>query len=259
VRARGDGSIPGDRLLWAQVFPGHGADTLLVIGDSGLALWQDLTHKRVGLSDYVGMQFLGPDSAGTPGFGEVARRRFTSLADVNLAMQFTPLSRALGSRIKLRLARNMDVHDLESGNAILLGSRRANPWVELFEPHLHYVWDYDDNARKSFFRGRAEAHVEPEILTMNRANGGQESYALIAVLPNVNHTGRVLLVEGLSMEGTDAAGQFLLDPASSKDLARRVIAQLGSIDQPFEALLRLTPVAGGSANISLLRIFRPLP
>ena len=189
----------------------------------------------------------------------MARRRFTSLADVNLATRFVPLSRAFGTSLKLRLARNIDVHDLESGNAILLGSRRANPWVELFERRLHYVWDYDDNARRSFFRGRSEAHVEPAILTMGESKGQQQSYALIAMLPNVTHSGRVLLVEGLSMEGTDAAGEFLLNPASSSDLARRIASELGSVEQPFEALLELTPVAGGSANSRLLRVFKPLP
>lgn len=250
--------LPGDRRLWVEIFPGQGQDTLLVLGDSGVALWQDLTHRSLSLADYLGMKFLGTDSA-APGFREVARRRFTSLADVNLATRFFPLARAMGSNMKLRLARNIDVHDVESGNAILLGSRRANPWVELFEPHLHYAWEYDDQAGRSFFRGRQEAHVEPAILAGGESQGRQKSYALIAMLPNASRTGRVLVVEGLSMEGTDAAGQFLLNPESSSDLARRVAAELGSVEQPFEALLELTPVAGGSANSRLMRVFRPLP
>jgi len=68
----------------------------------------------------------------------------------------------------------------------------------------------------------------------------------------------VLFIEGLTMEGTDAACEFLLSPQSCGLLVHRITAELGSSINSFEALLQLTPVSGGSANIRLISL-RPLP
>jgi hypothetical protein len=84
-----------------------------------------------------------------------------------------------------------------------------------------------------------------------------DSYAVIALLPNLANTGKVLFIEGLTMEGTDAASEFLLNPQSCELLVGRIRAELGSL-KPFEALLQLTPVSGGSANVRLIRLHAPL-
>jgi hypothetical protein len=61
------------------------------------------------------------------------------------------------------------------------------------------------------------------------------------------------------MEGTDAACEFLLSPQSCSLLVRRITAEWGSSVSSFEALLQLTPVSGGSANIRLISLRAPLP
>ncbi len=245
-------AIDAQRRLWTQIFARKGDQPLVVLGDSSVALWQDLTHNNLSLSNYLAMKYLDDGR----GFGDISRRRFTSIADVHLATRIAVLGERLGGSIKMRLARHIDVRDLESGNAVLLGSRRANPWVELFEPHLHYVWEYDDAARRSYFRARAAhnggAAVLPEA-------GAQDSYAIVALLPNMSNNGKVLLIEGLSMEGTEAAGEFITNPQSAAVLVRHLTTELGGVDKPFEALLRLTPVAGGPANTRLVGVDRVLP
>jgi hypothetical protein len=246
--------------FWGQIFSKKGDDVLLVLGDSGFALWQDLTHRSLTLADYLGAGFREPAKQIDLGITQVASRRYTSLADVNFVTRFLPLSRSFGSHVKVRLARNIDIRDLKTGNVILLGSRRANPWVEIFEPHIHYSYGYDIEARRSFFRNVAPRPGEPEILARNN-NGAskEESYGLVALLPNMNTTGKVLLIEGLNMEGTDAAGEFLLNPQTCAVLIQHLQHEIGFPGQHFEALLKLTPVAGGSANAQLVSVRRPAP
>jgi hypothetical protein len=182
------------------------------------------------------------------------------LADVNFVTRFLPLSQKFGARVKVRLARNIDIHDLKTGNVVFLGSRRANPWVEIFEPHIHYAYDYNVEAHRSFFRNTAPRPGEPEILARNNNGASKgESYGLVALLPNMNGTGKVLLIEGLNMEGTDGAGEFLLNPETCAILNQRLRSEIGLPGQHFEALLKLTPVAGGSANVQLVSVRRPLP
>lgn len=246
------------RQFWSQIFSQKGDDVLLVLGDSGFALWQDLAHRNLTLADYLSAGFREPAEQIQPGMAQVASRRFTSLADVNFVTRFLPLSRSFGSRVKVRLARNIDIRDLKTGNVVLLGSRRANPWVEIFEPHIHYAYGYNIEAQRSFFRNTAPRSGEPEILARNNNGASRgESYGLVALLPNMNATGKVLLIEGLNMEGTDAAGEFLLNPQPCAVLIQHLQREIGFPGQPFEALFKLTPVAGGSANAQLVSVRRP--
>jgi hypothetical protein len=249
---------PESRQLWAQMFPRSGSEVTVILADSGFALWQDLTLRTLSLADYLGSNYLEDPQARA--FEQVARRRYTSLSDVNFAVRIQPVSRAFGSRATVRFARNLDINELKSNNVILLGSRRANPWVELFESHLHYVWRYDNSGRRSFFESRfAKRGSQPHTLSLSGSGTTRESYAIVALLPNMTNNRKVMLIEGLSMEGTDAAGDFLLGPDTSALLARKVNSVIGSVSQPFEALLKLTPVAGGSANTELVSVMRPLP
>jgi hypothetical protein len=246
--------------FWGQVFSKKGDEVLLVLGDSGFALWQDLMHRNLTLADYLSAGFRQPAGQTHSDLAQVASRRYTSLADVNFVTRFLPLSQKFGARVKVRLARNIDIHDLKTGNVVFLGSRRANPWVEIFEPHIHYAYDYNVEAHRSFFRNTAPRPGEPEILARNNNGASKgESYGLVALLPNMSGTGKVLLIEGLNMEGTDGAGEFLLNPETCAILNQRLRSEIGLPGQHFEALLKLTPVAGGSANVQLVSVRRPLP
>jgi hypothetical protein len=147
---------------------------------------------------------------------------------------------------------------LKTGNVILLGSRRANPWVEIFEPHLHYAYDYDLEARKSFFRNVSPGPGEAETFARNDNGASKgESYGIVALVPNMNGSGKVLLIEGLNMEGTDAAGEIVLNPHSCEVLIEHLRKKVGFPDEFFESLVRLTPVNGSSANIQLISVRRP--
>jgi len=244
--------------FWSQIFTKKGEDVLLVMGDSGFALWQDLTRRNLTLADYLRGAFRRPVEGGDLDVSEVASRRYTSLADVNFVTRLLPVSRSFGSHLKVRFARHIDIRDLKTGNIILLGSRRANPWVEIFEPHIHYAYGYDVEARRSFFRNAAPRPGEPGIFARNNNGASRgESYGLVALLPNMNASGKVLLVEGLNMEGTDAAGEFLLNAQTCQVLIQRLQHEIGFPGQFFEALLKLTPLEGSSANVQLVSVRRP--
>jgi hypothetical protein len=244
------------RRLWGQMFE-DGDEVLVVMGDVTYALWQDLTGRTLTLADYVGRRYL--DSAPPeqrPLLNEIAARRYTSIADANIGSKLPAVAGSFGKRTRVRFARHIDVRDIQAGSVIFLGSRRANPWVELFESRLHYAFGYNTETRRPFFQNRTPKAGEPDILW--RGNDPvRDSYAVIAMLPNLNGRGRILMIEGLSLEGTDAAGEFLMNPRTCDELARRVAAELGGADKPFEALLKLTPVAGGSANARLVALKQP--
>jgi hypothetical protein len=251
--AAGKQLSPDSRILWSQLFP-QGGNALVVLSDPDFGLWQLLAHKDILLRDYANMRFGIYADQFTNVPSELLGSTHISLSAAHFLVDVVPISEALHSGLKLRPAQQTNLNDFKSGNVILLGGRRSNPWAELFEPKLHYVTAKLDSHSKSHFNTRALAEKDGII-----AAGDGESYAVIALLPNLTGTGKILMIEGLTMEGTDAACEFLVNPKSSSLLVHRLKTELGSATKPFEALLRLAPISGGSINIELVSLHAPLP
>jgi hypothetical protein len=176
----------------------------------------------------------------------------TSPADVVVTARIAGLSEALGGHLVSEYARNVSVQQFRTANAVLIGSRRSNPWAELFEAKLNFVLVRDEKTGASFFRNRSPKQGEPPVYGVSDvlASLGTEqqkvdSYALIAVVPGLADNGRVVLLEGLNMEGTQAAGETVTDPARLADMLRQLGHQGGTPVRPLEALLKLTSVPGG--------------
>ncbi len=85
-----------------------------------------------------------------------------------------------------------------------------------------------------------------------------ESYAVAAFVPSLTGRGRVMIIEGLNMEGTEAAGELMINPDRFADLLRCMGAQKSATVQPFEALLKLTAVAGAYANTRVIAYRYPI-
>lgn len=252
------------RSLWSPFFAAKGQEVTVVSADAGFALWQDVTDRRLSLGDYVNRRYL-QDQPGNAGLLEIVVRRTTSPADLILSLRFSEIARAYGGRVKPQFARNIDIHDLRSGNVVLLGSRRSNPWVELFEPHLNFVLDYDPALKGPCFRNKSPKQGEPGAFSIagsfaveGAENQVIQSYAVAALLPSLTGTGRVLVIEGLNMEGTEAAGEFVTNSERFGMLLRRIGTSNNTPVKPFEALLKLTAVAGGYANTELIAYRYPL-
>ena len=84
-----------------------------------------------------------------------------------------------------------------------------------------------------------------------------EEYAVIALLPNAEPKGTILILEGLQQEGTEAAGRFLADPANTRALRKAL--RLPADPKPkegFEVLIRIRSVAGAPSyeNICAARL-----
>jgi len=249
--------LPAVRNFWEPFFASHDHELVVVAADATFALWQDVTGMTLNLGEYLGRKQF--DSAADPKFRELAARRCTSAADLNVAVRLTELAAGLGGHTRMQYARSLNLHDLQTNNAVLIGSRRSNPWVELFEPRLNFTLDRDAKSGAPIFRNRQPRAPEPSNFTIPHlldADGTEQremrSYAHIALLPNLSATGHVLLLEGLNMEGTDAAGEFVTNPEGLRSLLRSLGQDAGKPIQPFEALLDLISVPGGFADTRVI-------
>jgi hypothetical protein len=131
---------------------------------------------------------------------------------------------------------------------VLIGSKRANPWVEVVEPQLNFRFGFDGATSQSFFENRQPAAGE---LPMYR-NGPAVSYCDIAFLPNLSKTGNLLVISGTEMEGTEAGGEFLTTPAGMATLQRYVKPDSSGRLAYFEALLKSSKIGGVAPGFEVI-------
>lgn len=249
-----DPSIPAPiRDLWAQFFHDRDREPTVVSADSGFALWQDITGQNIELGDYITRKFVQQNQADSK-LNELASRLCTSPADVNVALEISEVSRLFGGRLKHRYARDIAAWELRSGNSILMGSRRSNPWVGLFESRMNFVLMMDNPSGAPHFHNKApQAGEAAEFAIPSRfdSDGAEKrqmvSYGVAALVPNLSGSGLVLIIEGLNMEGTAAVGDVVTNPDKLSTLLRKIGHKPGTPVKPFEAVMKLTSIPGSFA------------
>jgi hypothetical protein len=75
-----------------------------------------------------------------------------------------------------------------------------------------------------------------------------ESYGVVALLKGCGSNQAVLLLEGLNMQATQAAGDLVTDPQQLDMLLRSIGHKAGTSVAPFEALFQVTSLPGGYDN-----------
>jgi hypothetical protein len=231
---------PPLNLLWSRMLGGR-QGTEIVLADSNLSLFQDLLQKPVSLQDYIHHNYLlvGGEPATHRALSMLMTRRYTSIADVDVLRRTLLLAGADGNRLEVSFARDFASDDLKKRNVILVGSTRANPWVEPFEAQMNFHFDYNVSGGAGVIvnthprQGEGAGYSVPR--PMEETN---ESFGLVAFQPNLAHTGNVLIVAGLGMQGTLAAGEL----ATNAELFQQVVDLLGvktGSDLPyFEVVLK---------------------
>jgi hypothetical protein len=239
--------------FWS-VFFSPTRDTLVVPADSGLAIYQDLTKIRVHLADYAGGAYQKHTSSR---FGidpalvnELGGRRYTSVVDLDLVSAISQMPAVVKNRFKVRYAREVTLDDLKQSNVILLGSSDANPWVELFQKDLNFQFEYQPKTATVIIRNLHPIAGEKSIYETDETDPAHSTFGVIAVTSNLDRSGRVLLIEGINMAGTEAAADYLFSDASASFLTR-VFDAKGNM-QPFEVLVETSNIGANAPRPQII-------
>jgi hypothetical protein len=244
------------RDFWGQIFSTPDAGLKVVSADSGFALWQDLSGHDLNLGDYLSRHYL---SLADEQLREVAMRRSTSPADVVVTTRLAMIARTFGSRYSVQYARDIDRRSFQDGNVALIGSHRSNPWMEVFEPQLNFVVEREPTTGAPSFRNRAPHAGEAErysIPTSLDNQGGEqlefESYGVVALLRPCNGSHFAIILEGLNMQATEAAGEIVTDSQALTSLLQDIQHRPGTDVEPFEALIRIKSLPGGYGDAKVI-------
>lgn len=250
--------------LWSRIFA-PGRETNIVVADSCLVAIQDILDLDIPMHDYVNGAY--PEKLIQPVSSKelqaalrlIAERQYTSLGDANIASKLMDLGRRYAVQANIRYPRFMSVRDFRTGNFILIGSRRGDPWEQLFEPELNFVLEEDRNTGKYVFRNKAP--LPGELAVYSPSGGGAarlDTYAHIAFLPNLAGSGHVLMLAGIDMTATEAAGELVASQDFPDVLSRMLRSRSGQPPAPYFEILVQEKAVGGTAQGSKIVGFRLL-
>lgn len=233
--------------FWTSFFNAR-PDTDIVLADASFGLLQDINKKTFSFDDYLSHSYtselearhLSPDLRAV--LNRIAVWNLGSPDEFMLARRILALD-PLGQSIHLYSARNYMPALTKRDNVILIGGDISNPWDDLFEARMNFT-----------------AKFEPDgsIMVVNRAPTAGEravysqtdsvQYCVVSYLPNPDHSGVVMLIEGTDAEATEAAGDFLMSDDQLSNFKKLMHVEKFPY---FEVLLKVSSVPGTPLTASV--------
>lgn len=230
--------------LWSRVF-NPGQKTNIVISDAVFREIQYFLGRDLSLSEYLAPGYPNTLLASAkpevqPVIAFLGRQQTTSIGSATLGSRLLAFGSRMGGGPVIRYPRHINAREFNTDNFILLGSRLSIPWGELFEPSLNFPLVTDPATHQFYLRNRSPRQGEQAEY---RESGNQEeTYADIAVLPNLAGTGTVLVLNGIDMVAAEAAGEFAMNGSLSSKLASNRFGEI---------LIRVRAIAGTVASIEV--------
>lgn len=239
--------------LWGLLFRPD-QQTIVVPSDTGLVMWQGISKQDINLAEYLRGNYRTETAEGSArgqvDVADLASRRYTSIVDLDVVRSLQQVADSQASKFDLRYARDLRPNDLKSGNVVLIGAAAANPWVELFEPKMNFVFS-DAHIRQYTVLNRVPVGKEPAKWSSNYDDPQKRVYGVVAFMPNLSGTGNVLILEGTSMAGTECAWDFVSDDSSLLPFLKKIKRADGTLPH-FQLVLDSINVNDSSVKRTIL-------
>ncbi|MDE1176027.1 MAG: hypothetical protein PW789_05405 [Edaphobacter sp.] len=223
--------------------------TDIVLPDASLSMSEEMLGKEMSLNDYLEGNFIPQtsdekiSSDRRQALNTIFGHNLVTLGDFNAAQQIMGLKPIVPSlRMTLGLLYNAD--SIKSHNVILIGGRKANPWVGLIEKRLNFTVDYDPKVHGVKVTNRDPEKGEQAAYTPLAQPNLSTVYSIVAYLPNPSQTGWVMVLAGTDSDATGAAAEFMTSEEGLQTLKQRFHS--GDQLPYFEVLLKVSRLNGTS-------------
>jgi hypothetical protein len=246
-----------------QTFSINSAPVQVVLTDSSLVLLNNLSGRHFTLEEYVNRSFIDSPEMKTWSprekhlFNMLLSRQITSWADVRLMKRLANMDQGSESRYHPRHARHMQMRDFKQGNFIVMATAPSNPWAELFESSLTFQartvgTPGEPGFGQAIVNTKPQARELPEYRLGGDSRHGQTSPVRIGVLPALGDGGKVMLIAGITMEGTEAGVEFVCDPARLIELRQHLAVEDLAQLRGWEVLLEAGALQGTARSSKIV-------
>jgi hypothetical protein len=240
--------------LWRNFF-GPGRYALIIPSDSDLALFQQKTHQNVALQQYLDEDYreriISSPETSAKLRHDVSAHRNTSIVDLLLITRFHRLPGVHADQVRVHYARDIRPNDLKSAYVILMGSPSTNPWVDMFDEGMNFRFQNSSDHGVSSVINISPHTGELPRYDSDPADPKHREYSVVALRPNLRDSLQVLILEGTSMAGTEAAADFVLDDKRLLPFLAKIRNLDGSIPY-FELLLQSSNMSGNSSRSEIV-------
>ncbi len=159
--------------------------------------------------------------------------QMTGMQDANALALLTTLLTHYRVPVTSILARDFRLP--HPGNLILLGHLKGNPWLELFESKLNFVYKFDWPTRNGSVINREPLRGEESAYSVTY---DQQGYCVVASMPNVIGEGEAILIYGTDVASLEAGARFACDEEAMGRLNARLGAPIGKAPRHVQVLLK---------------------
>jgi len=241
-------------ILWDQMFQ-QSRDTLIVPADAGFGILQNLARRQVSVDEYANGSYLSdlnpPPGLDMGNFNDLRRQRYTSVADLAITARLSRLPEYVPSRTEIRFSRSMTAEDMKGANVILLGSKHANPWSELFEPRMNFRYTYTPTVDQSWIVNTAPIGSEEKIYRNGVDGVSSHTYGTVSYLPGLDGNNHVLIIQGLNMAASQGAAEILFDGDAIRPVLQQATLPNGHL-RSFELLIETTSIGATAPGAHIL-------
>jgi hypothetical protein len=237
-------------LPWSAFFNSPHS-TVLITSDPNIAEIQVLTGRALSVSDYANHRYIPEPNTLTPAEVEFCKRFLigdkAASVDTPIVAGIAQLAQSASRKIEVAAAREIELARLHTDdNFIFLGSPGSNPWVELFTNQLDFRFaSAVSPGHDSIIDIHPRGHELPLYLPSAPGYQTGQTFAIVAFVQNPDQYGQVLILAGVSREGTEAAGKFVVDlPRLANALTENCGILPGGPLRHFEILLHVNMMAG---------------
>ena len=233
------------REFWTQMFD-PARSTMIVPCDTALVTLESTTHRDVGLTQYINRAYEAADGR----YVAPSAHRYTAMPDLIFTSLLFRLPESQPGRTLIRFSRDLQMADLRASNVILIGARRSNPWVELFDKNDNFQGLHTEE-RGDYILNRAPQSGESDAYVQGSDGNTSIAYAIVSFVPGVTGEENVLMVGGTVTPGTEGAANFLFGRSFEGFLAKAEDSRRKRI-RHFEILLRVRSIGGSAQQPEIL-------
>jgi hypothetical protein len=235
--------------------------THVVVGDFGLAYVSEATKHPLSVAEYANHSYpsLNGKTIGPPLqqiWDGLTAGNMTSFPEVNIAGAILKLSGEEGKEAIIQHSRQLTAQDFRSENMIVIASPLGCPWIHLLDDKLNFQYRRRDNESYGSDPEFVNLHPQPGERATYTADASTPrygmSYAILARVPNLSKTGKILLIYGFKSSGAQAVGEYATDPRSAVELARVFGVRNVSELPDFEVLLSTDSMASTPLNVRVV-------
>ena len=242
---------PAVAAFWTG-FLNNKQQTDIVLPDDSASVIEDITHRPTSLEDYLSRDYMRQIQSSAISADrkadvyEIFGHNLITFGGVLAALRIVALD-PLSTSLHLTASRFYEAASIKQDNAILIGGKKANPWVFLFDDQLNF--NLDTAGEGMFVVNHHPQAGEEAVYAESFNKKGPIGYSVVAFLPNPSRTGNTIILAGTDSDATNAASEFL----TSEDQLQAFLKTIHSRSFPyFEVLLKTSQLKGTSLNAQLV-------